>query len=85
MNQAIWRGCRRDGQDSLEQQRKQSIHETVIGWYGRQLRHSAGLKTAAYGDTSQAPEWLKPLLARIHPEVMTRYQGLSQKTENKAR
>ena len=51
------------------------MHDIVQDYYGRQLRHSADLKTSACCDTSQIPTWLKPLLARIHPEVLSRYYG----------
>jgi SAM-dependent methyltransferase len=51
------------------------MHEIVQDYYGRQLRHSDDLKTSACCDSSQIPEWFKPLLARIHPEVLSRYYG----------
>jgi len=51
------------------------MHEIVQDYYGRQLQSSADLKTTACCDTAQLPEWLKPLLARIHPEVLARYYG----------
>ncbi|MCC6481778.1 MAG: methyltransferase domain-containing protein [Sphingomonadaceae bacterium] len=51
------------------------MHELVQDYYGRQVRHSGDLKTSACCDTGQIPEWLKPLLARIHPEVLSRYYG----------
>lgn len=51
------------------------MHELVQDYYGRQLQDSADLKTSACCDASQMPEWLKPLLARIHPEVLSRYYG----------
>jgi len=51
------------------------MHELVKDYYGRQLRHSDDLKTSACCDASQVPDWLKPLLARIHPEVVSRYYG----------
>ena len=51
------------------------MHEIVKDYYGRQLQTSADLKTSACCDSSQVPAWLKPLLARIHPEVLARYYG----------
>lgn len=51
------------------------MHEIVKDYYGRQLQGTADLRTSACCDASQMPEWLKPLLARIHPEVMSRYYG----------
>jgi arsenite methyltransferase len=49
--------------------------DTVKDYYGRQLQDSNDLKTTACCDISQVPNWLKPLLARIHPEVISRYYG----------
>lgn len=51
------------------------MHELVKDYYGRQLQSTADLRTSACCDASQMPEWIKPLLARIHPEVMSRYYG----------
>lgn len=51
------------------------MHDIVQDYYGRQLQSTADLKTTACCDISQVPEWLKPLLARIHPEVLSRYYG----------
>lgn len=51
------------------------MHDIVQDYYGRQLQSSADLKTTACCDISQVPGWLKPLLARIHPEVLARYYG----------
>ncbi len=51
------------------------MHQLVQDYYGKQLQGSADLKTSACCDISQTPEWLKPLLARVHPEVVSRYYG----------
>lgn len=51
------------------------MHEVIQDYYGRQLQSSSDLKTSACCDISQVPAWLKPLLANIHPEVMSRYYG----------
>ena len=51
------------------------MHDLVKDYYGRQLQTTADLRTSACCDASAMPEWLKPLLARIHPEVMSRYYG----------
>lgn len=51
------------------------MHELVKDYYGRQLQTSGDLKTSACCDASALPAWLKPLLARIHPEVLSRYYG----------
>lgn len=51
------------------------MHDIVKDYYGKTLQSSADLKTSACCDTSTMPAWLKPLLARIHPEVLSRYYG----------
>ncbi|MGL6162520.1 methyltransferase domain-containing protein [Microbulbifer sp.] len=51
------------------------MREAVQDYYGRQLQSSDDLKTTACCDASAMPEWLKPLLAKIHPEVLSRYYG----------
>lgn len=51
------------------------MHEAVQDYYGRHLQSSADLKTSACCDSSQVPAWLKPLLANIHPDVLSRYYG----------
>lgn len=51
------------------------MYDVVQDYYGRQLQGTADLKTSACCDASQVPQWLKPLLARIHPEVLGRYYG----------
>jgi len=51
------------------------MHEIVRDYYGKQLQNSDYLKTSACCDVSQVPDWLKPLLARIPPEVLSRCYG----------
>ncbi|KFI23576.1 methyltransferase domain-containing protein [Nitrosococcus oceani] len=51
------------------------MHDVVQDYYGKQLQSSADLKTTACCDASAMPDWLKPLLAQIHPEVQSRYYG----------
>jgi len=51
------------------------MHDHVKDYYGRQLQGTADLRTTACCDASQTPDWLRPLLARIHPEVTARYYG----------
>ncbi|WP_428423064.1 methyltransferase domain-containing protein [Methylibium sp.] len=51
------------------------MHSIVQDYYGRQLQSTGDLKTTACCDISQMPEWLKPLLSKIHPEVQSRYYG----------
>jgi arsenite methyltransferase len=47
----------------------------VQEYYGATLRSSADLRTNACCEASSVPEALRPLLARIHPEVLSRYYG----------
>jgi SAM-dependent methyltransferase len=52
-----------------------TMHDIVQDYYGKQLKSSADLKTTACCDTSATPSWLKTLLTRIHPHVLSRYYG----------
>lgn len=49
--------------------------ESVQNYYGKVLQHSNDLKTSACCDASSMPDWLKPLLAKLHPQVTERYYG----------
>lgn len=51
------------------------MYDVVKDYYGKQLQSSADLKTTACCDFSSMPAWLKPLLANIHDEVLSRYYG----------
>ena len=51
------------------------MYDIVQDYYGRQLQSTADLKTSACCDVSSIPEWLKPLLSNIHPDVLSRYYG----------
>lgn len=51
------------------------MHDIVQDYYGKQLQSSDDLKTTACCDPSEIPGWMKPLLSRIHPEVLSRYYG----------
>jgi SAM-dependent methyltransferase len=51
------------------------MHDIVQHYYGTELESSADLKTTACCDASAVPAWLKPLLANIHPDVLSRYYG----------
>jgi SAM-dependent methyltransferase len=47
----------------------------VQEYYGSTLRSTADLRTNACCDASSVPPSLRPLLARIHPDVLSRYYG----------
>jgi arsenite methyltransferase len=51
------------------------MREAVQEYYGRILQTTGDLKTSACCDAAAVPDWLKPLLARVHPEVLARYYG----------
>ena len=51
------------------------MQELVQAYYGVELQSSADLKTSACCDADAVPDWLKPLLALVHPEVSSRYYG----------
>ena len=51
------------------------MYDIVQDYYGRQLQSTSDLKTSACCDISSVPEWLKPLLSKIHPDVLSRYYG----------
>ena len=51
------------------------MQDVVQDYYGKELQSTADLKTSACCDADAVPDWLKPLLARVHPEVSSRYYG----------
>ena len=51
------------------------LHRSVQEYYGSTLSSSADLRTSACCDASSVPAPLRPLLARLHPEVLSRYYG----------
>lgn len=51
------------------------MREIVKDYYGKTLQGTADLKTSACCDINETPDWLKTILARIHPEVLSRYYG----------
>ncbi|MEV0947679.1 methyltransferase domain-containing protein [Rhodococcus sp. NPDC049939] len=52
-----------------------NLRRSVSDYYGRQLQGTDDLKTSACCDAENVPEWLKPVLSAIHPEVLARYYG----------
>ncbi len=52
-----------------------SLTSAVQEYYGSTLTGTADLRTSACCDATSVPEALRPLLARIHPEVLSRYYG----------
>jgi len=52
-----------------------NIQDNVKDYYGKVLQGSSDLKTDACCTVEGMPEYLKPVLANIHPEVSARYYG----------
>lgn len=52
-----------------------TIRDGVRQYYGTTLGGTVDLRTSACCDASSPPAPLRPLLARIHPEVLERYYG----------
>lgn len=52
-----------------------TMQAAVQAYYGQELSSSADLKTTACCDADAVPAWLRPLLAKVHPEVSSRYYG----------
>jgi len=52
-----------------------NIQENVKDYYGKTLSSSEDLKTDACCTVDGMPDYLKPVLANIHPEVSARYYG----------
>ena len=52
-----------------------NIQENVKDYYGKVLQNTADLKTDACCTIENIPDFLKPVLANIHPEVAARYYG----------
>jgi len=50
-------------------------HDVVQKYYGETLQSSADLQTDACCTEEAVPEWLKPILSKIHDDVMMRYYG----------
>lgn len=50
-------------------------HASIRTYYGETLGSSADLRTDACCDASAVPARLRPLLARIHDDVLARYYG----------
>ena len=50
-------------------------HEVVQDYYGKELQDSADLKTDACCTLGSMPDYIKPVMAKIHPEVSSKYYG----------
>lgn len=50
------------------------MYNEVQQYYGKTLQHSDDLQTSACCDQAP-PDWLKPVLGKIHEEVLSRYYG----------
>lgn len=52
-----------------------NIHIEVQDYYGKVLNKNSDLQTNACCTSDSVPDYLKPILAKIHPEVMEKYYG----------
>ena len=52
-----------------------AISESVQNYYGQVLKTSRDLRTSACCTLDAMPNYLRPLLADIHPEVLARFYG----------
>lgn len=51
------------------------MHDTIQQYYGEILGSSLDLQTNACRTDAGLPEYVKPILARVHDEVLARYYG----------
>ena len=51
------------------------MKENVQKYYGETLNNTQDLQTNACCTDSDLPGFVKPLLAQVHDEVLTRYYG----------
>lgn len=51
------------------------MYDSVKDYYGKELQGSADLKTDACCTSDNFPAHLKPIMAKIHPEVSGKYYG----------
>lgn len=51
------------------------MHEEVQNYYGQELKTSTDLKTDACCTLDSIPGYLKPIMAKIHPDVSSKYYG----------
>lgn len=51
------------------------MHEAVQRYYGEILNSSLDLQTNACKTDANFPDYAKPILAQVHPEVLARYYG----------
>ncbi len=51
------------------------MYDTVKDYYGKELQGSGDLKTDACCTVDNVPDYIKPIMAKIHPEVSGKYYG----------
>lgn len=51
------------------------MQDIVQSYYGKELSSTQDLKTSACCDATKVPDWLKPLLSKVHFEVCNKYYG----------
>ncbi len=60
---------------TLEDETSNAVHEQVQHYYGEVLQNSNDLQTDACCTIDNMPAFIRPLLADIHPEVLSKYYG----------
>ena len=59
----------------MQETAEQKVQESVQDYYGKELSGSDDLKTDACCTLDDMPRHLKPIMAKIHPEVSSKYYG----------
>lgn len=59
----------------MQEKAEQKVQESVQDYYGKELSSSDDLKTDACCTLDDMPKHLKPIMAKIHPEVSSKYYG----------
>lgn len=59
----------------MQEKAEQKVQESVQDYYGKELSGSDDLKTDACCTLDDMPKHLKPIMAKIHPEVSSKYYG----------
>ncbi len=60
---------------TLEDETSNEVQQQVQHYYGEVLQSSSDLQTDACCTADSVPDFIKPLLSQIHPEVLSKYYG----------
>jgi ubiquinone/menaquinone biosynthesis C-methylase UbiE len=70
-----WITCLNERRKKMSQTEKTKSHETVQEYYGKVLKTKADLQTSACCTADAMPDYLKPIAAKLHPEVQEKFYG----------